>query len=76
MNTLDTTLYEMRDGKLCLPRGHRAKKINADRNTLADQRKKMSVNVLARFYGVSRSTMYRELRRYGLTEEGGADVSE
>ena len=69
----DTSLYEVRDGKLCLPRKHRTRKVIADRDTLAAQRQEMSVNVLARLYGVSRSTMYRELRRYGLTEaeEGG-----
>lgn len=40
---------------------------------LARDRERMSVGYMAEYYGVSKSTMYRALRKAGLVNGGDAD---
>lgn len=54
------------DEKLCIARRPR-KRFYIPREELELARRTMSVNYMARHFGVSRSTMYRLLREAGLT---------
>lgn len=56
----------MNEEKLCITRKPR-KRFYIPREDLERARQTMSVNYMARHFGVSRSTMYRLLREAGLT---------